>query len=218
MVAAAPAVVPVLRSMVAAAAAVAVTVIAVVLLRPSALSRLGVLTRDGILELMAAAGTTRSVLLALDGAFTHHLDELYLESEGLAGKRVVVVEMHDAVFDLDAGHLDLLAISRTQHNWLADGHLLPIRHHAAGDLLHEVTAPFPISLSGFEAHGATLALLHLKNSSIEAGDHLTGADREINGLAAIVAIVELRSVIKRAHVVNSYPLSNISHALPPKHV
>lgn len=214
MVAAASTVVPVLRSMVAAAAAVSVMMIVATaaLLCPPALSRLSILTRDGILELMATTGATGSVLLTLNCAFAHHLNEFDFKGKSLTRKRMVVVEVHDAVFDLDAGHLDLLAISRTQHDGMPYGHLLPVWHHAAGNLLYEVTTPFPISLSGLEAHGATLALLHLKNSSIEAGDHLTGADREINGLAALVAIVELRSVIERAHVMNPHLLPNVSHA------
>lgn len=214
MVAATPAVVPVLRSMVAAAAAVAVMVIAVALLRPSALSRLGVLTRNGIFELMAAAGTTRSVPLALDGAFPHHLDELYLKGKRLASQRVIVIEVHDAIFDLDASHLNLLTISRTKHDGLPYGHLLPVRHHAAGNLFYEVTTPFPISFGRLKPHRTALALLHLENRSIEAGDHLTRTHLELNGFATLVAVVEFRSVIKRAHVVNSHPLSDISHALP----
>lgn len=174
---------------------------------------LGILTRDGILELMAAAGAARSMLLSLDSALAHYLDELYFEGKRLAGKRMVVIKMHDAVFDLDAGHLNLLAISRAQDNGLPNGDLLPVGHELAGDLLHEVAAPFAISLDRTQTHSSAFALFHFEHGSIKAGDHLAGAHGKLDRCTTFVTVIELGSVVKRAHVVGSHLLANRKHAL-----
>lgn len=199
-------------------AAIVVMVVAVIMIASAIVAMIAcrtfsVLARDGLLELMAAAGAARAMLLALDGALAHHLDEFYFEGKRTPSKRMIVVEMHDTIFDLNAGNLDLLAGLSAQHDGLPNGNLLPVGHDVARDLLNEVATPFPIGFSGPKANRTVLTLLHLEDSLIETGNHLASAYGKLNGLAAFVAVVKLGSVIKHAHVVDSHLLTNRNHAL-----
>lgn len=208
MIVAAAAIMAVIAVVVVAMVMIATAIVVVITRRT-----FSVLTRNGLFELVAAAGATRAMLFSLDSALMHHLDELYFEGKRFASKRVIMVEMHDAIFNLNAGNLDLLAGLSAQHDGLTNGNLLPVGHEVAGNLLDKVTAPFPIGFSGLKTDRTALTLLHLEDSLVETGNHLAGAYGKLNGLAAFIAVVKLGSVIKHAHVVDAHLLTNRNHEL-----
>ncbi len=166
-----------------------------------------------VLVIMAAAIAVVPVGLGFKGTRLAYLEQLYLEIERLTSQKMVVVKEHDAVFDLRAHHLNLLAVLRLQHKGLANGQLFPIRNKIARHLLDEIGAPFAITLGRLDAHGSLLARLHLGNRLVKTHDHMTAADDKLKRLPQLVAVVELAPVVVGADVVNSNLAAQSNHAL-----
>lgn len=88
--------------------------------------------------------------------------------------------------------------------------------HVLGHLLHrklvdEVLAALAVGLGGLQMDVHGLADLHVAHSLVEALDHLACHAGELKRLVPVIGGVELRSVIKRAGVVDADLLAFIAH-------
>ena len=77
-----------------------------------------------------------------------------------------------------------------------------------------VLGALTVRLGSRDVDGLLLANLHVEHGGVKALDHLAGAGHELDGLAAIVAGIELGAVVERAAVVGLDRLTLVGHVHP----
>ena len=130
------------------------------------------------------------------------LNELDVEVERLARQLVVGVKHDLAVLGRPDGH---------RHGTVAHEDIELLAHLG---MHHHGGVGLAVGVLGLEVHIAHLADLHVLNGLVEAGNHLTGHARELDGLVAVARTVELRAVVKRAGVVDFDLLALVAHGSP----
>jgi hypothetical protein len=126
---------------------------------------------------------------------------------------VVEIEGDELVADFDDHSWDALPLGTGELDGPTD--LGSGRECVKGELLQALVVMVAVGLSGRNRDGHRIAGLQAEDRPVEAGDDLTGTDRELERLAPLAA-VELGAVGQGTSVVHTDGIAGLGcHWVPP---
>ena len=147
----------------------------------------------------------------------HDLDELDIEAERLARKRVVCVDSDRIVGH--GGHHELhgLPVGAAALQSHAFTGFEIVRQQAAIDFLDQLLMTWAVGVDRFDPNALAVADSHAFDGFVETGNDLAAADFELERIATC-GRVELAAVVERAGVVNLYGVAGfcVAHLLRSK--